>query len=77
MVVAAHPAGMSGDALNGFRSVSDGYLALRIEKSGSKLNNVLEVFKVGNAEYQTGNRVHFVVEPGMGVRVDPTSRVSA
>lgn len=73
--IAAHPAGMSGDILNRLRSLSDCYFALRIEKSGTRVNNVLEVLKVGNAEYTTGNRVYFEIEPGMGVRVDPTSRI--
>ncbi|NQW22238.1 MAG: response regulator [SAR202 cluster bacterium] len=76
VVIAAHPAGMSADLLNRFRSLSDSYMGLRVERVGTRLNNVLEVFKVGNAEILTGIRVNFEVEPGVGVRVDPTSRIS-
>ena len=76
VVIAAHPAGMSGDVLNRVRSLSHGYLGLHVEKTATRINNVLEVFKVGNAEVSTGIRVNFEVEPGLGVRVDPTTRIS-
>ena len=77
IVVAAHPDGMSEDVLIRVRSLSDGYLGLSVEKTGSRLNKVLEVFKVANAEFQTGNRVNFEVEPGMGIRVNAVSKVNA
>ena len=76
MIIAAHPAGMSGDVLDRLRSLSHGHLGLSIEKTATKTNNVLEVFKVGNAEVSTGSRVNFEVEPGLGVRVDQTTRIS-
>ena len=76
IIIAAHPAGMSAETLERLRSLCDGYLALRIEKSGTRIINVLEVFKVGNAEMPTGIRANFEIEPGMGIRIDPTSRIS-
>ena len=76
IVIAAHPDGMSEEALIRVRSLSDAYLGLSVEKSGTRLNKVLEVFKVANAEFQTGNRVAFEVEPGMGIRVNAISKVN-
>ena len=67
---------MSEAALIRVRSLSDGYLGLSVEKTGSRLNKVLEVFKVANAEFPTGNRVAFEVEPGMGIRVNAITKVN-
>ena len=77
IVVAAHPDGLSDDALIRVRSLSDGYLALRLEKNGSGLSKVLEVYKIANAEFVTGNQVSFEVEPGMGIRINAISKVNA
>ena len=75
IVIAGHPGRMSDDVLVRIRSLSDGYLGLRIEKSELKLNKVLEVFKVSKAEFPTGARVNFEVEPGIGIRIDAFTRV--
>lgn len=75
VIIAAHPADLSGDSLNRLRSLSDSYLALRAEKSGNRLSNVLEVFKVGTDEYLFGNRVNFEVQPGVGIQVEQPSRL--
>lgn len=77
IVIAAHPDGMSDDVLIRARSLSDSYLRLRVENTGSRLSRVLEVFKVANAETPTGNRVNFLVEPGRGIRVSAMSTVKA
>ena len=77
IVVAAHPDGMSDDLLIRVRSISDGYLGLRVEQSWSSFNNMLEVFKVANPKFRTGNRVNFHVEPGMGIRVSAITKVNA
>ena len=77
VVISADPMGISDDALYRVRAMADGYLAMRLEKSGARLNNILEVCKVHHAEEITGNIVNFEVEPGLGIKVDSTYRVSA
>lgn len=77
IVIAENQFGMSDDVLTRARSLSDEHLGLRAEKTWSRFNKVLEVFKVANAEFRTGNRVNFEVEPGMGIRVSAISKVSA
>ena len=77
IVIAAHPDGMSDDLLIRVRSISDAYLGLRVEKTWTRFNNVLEVFKVANAEFPTGNRVNFQVEPGVGIIVSAITKVTA
>ena len=69
IVIGAHPADISGDSLNRLRSLSESYLALRIEKNGNQLDNVIEIFKSGAGEYMNGNRFNFEVEPGSGIQV--------
>lgn len=73
VIIAAHPGDIGGDSLNRLRTQSDTYLALRTEKNGNRLDNVLEVFKPGADEYLAGNRISFEVEPGVGIQVDQTS----
>ena len=75
VVIAAHPADISGESLNRLRSLSDSYLALRVEKNGNRLENVLEVFKTGADDGLMGNRFSFEVEPGAGIKIDQTPRV--
>lgn len=68
------PIGLTEDTLYRVRAKSDGYFALRLEKIGPRLSNILEVCKVRNAEELTGNIVSFDVEPGLGIKLDATRR---
>ena len=58
------------------RSMCDAHLTLRTEQVGDLLVKVLEVAKVRGAEMSTGNIVSFDVEPMLGMRIIPISKVS-
>ena len=58
------------------RSISDAHLRLRTEQMGDMILKVLEVAKVRGAELSTGNIVSFDVEPMLGMRIIPISKVS-
>ena len=59
------------------RSISDAHLRLRTEQVGDLIVKVLEVAKVRGAEMSTGNVVSFDVEPMLGMKIIPVSKVSA
>ncbi len=58
------------------RSMCDAHLRLRTEEVGDRLLKVLEVAKVRGAEMSTGNIISFDVEPMLGMRIIPVSKVS-
>jgi flagellar protein FlaH len=58
------------------RSMCDAHLRLRTEQVGDLMVKVLEVAKVRGAELSTGNVVSFDVEPMLGMRIIPISKVS-
>lgn len=58
------------------RSISDAHLTLRTEQVGDLIVKVLEVAKVRGAEMSTGNIVSFDVEPMLGMKIIPVSKVS-
>ena len=58
------------------RSISDAHIRLRTEQVGDQLVKVMEVAKVRGAEMNTGNIVSFDVEPMLGMRIIPISKVS-
>ena len=59
------------------RSICDAHLRLRTEQIGDLLVKVLEVAKVRGAEMSTGNIISFDVEPMLGMRIIPMTRVQA
>ena len=58
------------------RSISDAHLTLRTEQVGDLIVKVLEVAKVRGADMSTGNIVSFDVEPMLGMKIIPVSKVS-
>ena len=58
------------------RSICDAHLRMKTEQVGDMLVKVLEVAKVRGAEMNTGNIVSFDVEPMLGMRIIPISKVS-
>lgn len=58
------------------RSICDAHLSLRTEVVGDRLIKVLEVAKVRGAEFGTGNIISFDVEPMLGMKIIPVSKVS-
>ncbi|MCH8869677.1 MAG: flagellar accessory protein FlaH [Chloroflexi bacterium] len=58
------------------RSICDAHLSLRNEEVGDRLIKVLEVAKVRGAQMSTGNIISFDVEPMLGIKIIPVSKVS-
>ena len=54
----------------------DSHLSLRNEEIGDRMIKVLEVAKIRGADMQTGNIVSFDVEPMLGMKIIPVSKVS-
>ena len=63
--------------LSRVRSLCDAHLKLRTEEVGDRLIKILEVAKVRGAELSTGNIISFDVEPMMGMKIIPVSKVKA
>ncbi len=59
------------------RSMCDAHLTLRTEEMGDRLLKMLEVAKIRGAELSTGNIISFDVEPMMGMKIIPVSKVKA
>lgn len=57
-------------------SISDAHLRLRTEQVGDMIVKVLEAAKIRGAELSTGNIVSFDVEPMIGMKIIPVSKVS-
>ena len=58
------------------RSMCDAHLSLRNEEIGDRMIKVLEVAKIRGADMSTGNIVSFDVEPMLGMKILPVSKVS-
>ena len=58
------------------RSMCDAHLSLRNEEIGDRMIKVLEVAKIRGADMTTGNIVSFDVEPMLGMKIIPVSKVS-
>lgn len=58
------------------RAMCDAHLTLKTEQVQDMLVKVLEVAKVRGAELSTGNIVSFDVEPMLGMKIIPISKVS-
>ena len=59
------------------RSMCDAHLTLRTEEVGDRLVKTLEVAKIRGADMSTGNIISFDVEPMMGMKIIPISKVKA
>ena len=58
------------------RSMCDAHLSLRNEEIGDRMIKVMEVAKIRGAVMSTGNIVSFDVEPMLGMKIIPVSKVS-
>jgi flagellar protein FlaH len=61
--------------LSRVRSMCDAHIRLRTEEVGDRLLKVMEVAKVRGAEMGTGNILSFDVEPMLGMKIIPVSKV--
>ena len=57
------------------RSLCDGYFTLGSEMMQGKQLRVLEVNKINTTELQNANALSFEVDPGVGMRLTPISKV--
>ncbi len=62
--------------LSRVRSMCDAHIRLRTEEVGDKIIKVMEVAKVRGADLSTGNILSFDVEPMLGMKIIPISKVS-
>lgn len=77
VICTVHSDAFDKSILTRVRSVCDAHLRMRVEKSGSQLQKIMEVVKIRGAEMPTGNISGFEVEPGLGIRIVPISRARA
>ena len=75
--IVVHSYGFDEKMLIRVRSLCDAHLTLRMEQMGDRLIKMLEVSKVRNADRTTGNIVSFDVEPGLGMRIIPSTKAKA
>jgi len=75
IILVAHSAALDEKLRIRLGALCDAHLKLGVEKIGAKLVKTLEVCKIHNAELFTGDIVKFDVEPGLGIRVTPISKV--
>ena len=62
--------------LNQLRALCDAHFSLSVQNVGNKLVKVLEVRKVHSAELVTDNVFKFDVVPGIGMRVNTTTKIA-
>lgn len=62
--------------LSRVRSMCDAHIRLKTEEMGDRIIKVMEVAKVRGAEMGTGNILSFDVEPMLGMKIIPISKVS-
>lgn len=62
--------------LSRVRSMCDAHIKLKTEEMGDRIIKVMEVAKVRGAELSTGNILSFDVEPMLGMKIIPISKVS-
>ena len=77
IICTVHSDAFDQSILTRVRSICDGHLRLRVEKSGSQLQKILEVAKIRGAEMATGNIAGFEIEPISGIRIVPISKARA
>ena len=77
IIVVTRSSAFDDNLLSRLHGVCDSHLSFGAEKLRDKLLNTLEVRKVNKAELNTNNRFSFQVEPGVGFKFVPISRVKA
>ena len=75
--VAIHSYAFGEEMFTRLRSLCDGYFTLGTEQLQGRQLRTLEVNKVNTTELTNGNTVSFVVEPEIGMRMIPVSKVRA
>jgi flagellar protein FlaH len=77
IIITAHSHAFEERMLTRVRSVCDAHLRLLVEPGGSELVKTMEINKIKGAELSTGSIVRFAIEPGIGMRIIPTTTARA
>lgn len=75
--VAVHSYAFGAEMFTRLRSLCDGYITLGSEQMQGRQLSMLEVNKINTTELSNGNSVSFVVEPEVGMRMIPVSKIRA
>ena len=75
IVVVARPSAFSQDLLARLHELCNTHISMIMDTIRDKIVTTLEVTKVNNFEPRSDNRLSFQVEPELGVRIFPVSRV--
>ena len=77
IVVVAWPSAFNQNLLAGLHGLCNTHIRMVMEPVRDKMVTTLEVTKVSNFELRSENRLSFQVEPDLGVKIVPVSRVKA
>jgi len=75
IILVAHSYAFDENLIRRISDLCDAHFKLSLEDFGGKLCTALEVSKSHNAEQAMGNTITFQVEPGIGMRALPFSKV--
>lgn len=75
IVVVARPSAYNPNLLPRLHGLCSTHIGMVIEAVRDKMVTALEVSKISNSEPRSDNRLRFQVEPDIGVRIVPMSRV--
>ena len=73
--VSIHSYAFGAELFTRLRSLCDGYFTLGTEQMEGRQFRTLEINKVNTTELTNGNTVSFVVEPDIGMRIIPVSKM--
>ena len=77
IIVVTRSSAFDQNMLSRLHGVCDAHISLGAEKVSNKLVNTLEVRKVNRSDLNSNNRFSFQVEPAVGIKFVPMSRVKA
>ena len=75
IIITAHTFAFGEELLTRVRSLCDAHIIVKKEEMGDRLLRTMEVSKIRGAMRATGNIVAFEVEPSLGLRIIPVSKV--
>ena len=77
IIVVARPSAFDQNLLARLHGLCNTHISMVIETVNDKIVTTLEAAKVSNSEPRSDNRICFQVEPDLGVKIIPVSRVRA
>ena len=77
IVIVTRSSAFDENLLPRLHGVCDAHISLGAEQMWDKLVNTLEVRKVNKSDLNSNNRFSFQIEPAVGIKFVPMSRVKA